>query len=426
MPGRKLSGGWPSAACGLRAKLMRMKKKLDIDGEKVRRERERRAWTQEQLSERSQIAVRTLRRLEAGRGSLDSLRRVAEALDMEPEESLLPEAPQEPARIPFDAIRVEVSSVLLGEDPQAFLNSFLNRVDSVRRHIASQRGYIMPAVRFRDVAALPSGYRVLLRGVLVAKATIYPGRLLAVDGGDRLAQLRGEATLDPVYGMPGVWIEPDDRPMAQSLGCTVVDTLQLIATHLFYLIKRHSHLLLGLEEVAALLDGLGQPRLVAEVVPGKASLSEVRTILRALLEEGVALSDLARILETIAEHPGTALERVEHVRQALWESISGQHADEHGVIRAAPADAPDLLGLCQSLQKPIVYCPGGSRRRVRTEMAELGARLRAQSAAPLAGRPGCLCCPPPSDPSRWIFLADAEIAPRYRVQLVNESVQTLR
>ena len=60
-------------------------KRVRVNGEVVRKEREKRAWTQEELSERSQLGVRTLRRLEAGQGSLESLQRVSQALELQPE-----------------------------------------------------------------------------------------------------------------------------------------------------------------------------------------------------------------------------------------------------------------------------------------------------------------------------------------------------
>ncbi len=370
-----------------------MKKKLDIDGERIRREREKRAWTQEELSERSQLAVRTLRRLEAGGGSLESIRRVAEALELEPEKALFKEKTVSKVEMPYDPIRIEVSSNLLGRDSQVFVDPLLQRMTAIRRHLAGQLGYRMPGVRFRDFRSPDSIYRLYIREVLEGEGTLPPGRLLAIGSREKLAGLAGPETKDPTYGMPGVWIEERDRPEAEARGCMVFDAVSILATHLTEVVKRNAHRLLGIEEVAGLLAELAHPHLVAEVIPGKVTMIELRSILRRLLAERVTLLDLGLILETLADHPGSVEERTECVRRALREFISRDYADDDGVIRAIPADRPDLQAFGESLGErgvhPIVLCEGDSRPALRAQFA---------------------------DKPYWVFLARAEIAPRYRVE----------
>lgn len=205
----------PPLALGGRCKtvkLVSMKKKLGINGEVVRRERVKRAWTQEELSERSNLAVRTLRRLESGHGSLESLRRVAAALELQPEVALTPEVPFK-QEISFDLVTVEVSRGLLDGGPEVFLNKLLDRVKSVRRHLARELGFLTPPVRFRDYPGESCSYRILIREQMVGQSEVHQDKELAVatHQGDQLAGLRGERVSDPTYGLPSLWIEPDQH-----------------------------------------------------------------------------------------------------------------------------------------------------------------------------------------------------------------------
>jgi flagellar biosynthesis protein FlhA len=67
-----------------------------------------------------------------------------------------------------------------------------------------------------------------------------------------------------------VWIEVSQRSQAQSLGYTVVDASTVVATHLNQILYKHSHELIGHEEVQQLMQLLAKasPKLAEELVPG--------------------------------------------------------------------------------------------------------------------------------------------------------------
>ena len=111
------------------------------------------------------------------------------------------------------------------------------------------------------------------------------------------------ATKDPAFGLDAVWIDPDQRDHAQTLGYTVVDASTVVATHLSEILQSHAHELIGHEEVQQLLDMLARsaPKLVEDLVPDTLSLGQLLKILQNLLEENVAVRDIRTIAETLAE-----------------------------------------------------------------------------------------------------------------------------
>jgi transcriptional regulator with XRE-family HTH domain len=76
---------------------------MKIDGEKVRRERQQRAWTQEHLAGATGVSLRTIQRIETtGTASYDSLNALAAVFslsvaDLRPAEAAL-NAPPAPAK----------------------------------------------------------------------------------------------------------------------------------------------------------------------------------------------------------------------------------------------------------------------------------------------------------------------------------------
>jgi flagellar biosynthesis protein FlhA len=139
-------------------------------------------------------------------------------------------------------------------------------------------------------------------GVSVAEAEVYPDRELAINPGQVFGPLNGIAAKDPAFGLEAVWIDVNQRDQAQSLGYTVVDASTVVATHLNQVLHKHSHELLGHEEVQQLLQLLAKssPKLAEELVPGTVSLSTLLKVLQALLQEQVPVRDIRTIAETIA------------------------------------------------------------------------------------------------------------------------------
>ena len=161
---------------------------------------------------------------------------------------------------PVDSLGLEVGYRLLPlVNRSSTGGDLLGRIRGVRRKLSQELGFLVPSVHIRDNLDLPpNSYRINLGGVPVGESLIYPERELAINPGRVFGQLKGIATHDPAFGMEAVWIEPEQRDHAQSLGYTVVDASTVIATHLSHIVQLHAHELLGHEEVQHLLAGLSQ------------------------------------------------------------------------------------------------------------------------------------------------------------------------
>jgi len=206
---------------------------------------------------------------------------------------------------PIDMIGLEVGYRLIPLVDRNQGGQLLARIKGVRKKLSQDLGFLMPTVHIRDNLDLaPSAYRLTLMGVILAEAEIYPDRELAINPGQVFGSLNGITAKDPAFGLDAVWIEISQRSQAQSLGYTVVDASTVVATHLNQILYKHSHELIGHEEVQQLMGLLGKasPKLAEELVPGILSLSQLLKVLQALLAEQVPVRDIRSIAEAIANN----------------------------------------------------------------------------------------------------------------------------
>lgn len=183
--------------------------------------------------------------------------------------------------------------------------ALLTRIKSVRKKFAQDVGFLPSVVYIRDNLELDQNtYVISLKDVEIGRGTLFFGEWMAIDSGGVSGTIEGTPTTDPAFGLPAIWIEADQRELAQVYGYTVVDASTVAATYLNDLLHRHASSLLGRPEVQQLLNKLGDEHkpLVDEVVPKLVSLNTLVRILQALLDEDVSIRDMRTILETLAEH----------------------------------------------------------------------------------------------------------------------------
>ncbi len=205
---------------------------------------------------------------------------------------------------PVDPLGLEVGYRLIPLVDAAQGGELMARIKGVRRKLTQDIGFLIPSVHIRDNLELPAtGYRLLVHGVPVATAEIHPDRELALDPGSALGQLDGIAGKDPAFGLDAVWIQPQQRAHAESMGYTVVDPATVVATHLSHLIREHAPELLGHEEVQQLLANLAKsaPKLVEDLSPKALPLSVVVRVLQNLLVERIPVRQLRKIAEALVE-----------------------------------------------------------------------------------------------------------------------------
>ena len=263
-----------------------------------------------------------------------------------------------------DTLGLEVGHRLIPLVDQRQHGELLGRIKSVRKKFAQEVGFLPPVVHIRDNLELGANtYVIRLKGVEVGRAELQPGKWLAIDPGQVSGKLEGQATTDPAFGLPAVWIDLEQRELAQVYGYTVVDASTVAATHLNHLLHRHASDMLGRQEVQQLLDKLGEDSktLVEEVVPKAISLTTLQRILQSLLEEDVSIRDLRTILDTLAEHASAqsdAQDLLGVVRVAPGRAITQQWFGGQGELRVIGLDAGLEQVLAQAMNNGGALEPG--------------------------------------------------------------------
>ncbi|MGD0798364.1 MAG: flagellar biosynthesis protein FlhA [Acidobacteriaceae bacterium] len=253
----------------------------------------------------------------------------------------------------MDDLTMEIGFQLISLVDEKQGGQMLSRVRGLRRHLATELGFIVPPVHITDNLRLkPREYVVSLRGIEIGRWQTEQGCLLAVNGDPKARALPGTVTREPAFGVAARWIQPGLEEQAMAAGYSVVDQTAVIGTHLGELIRRNAQDLLGRHEVKRLLDTMNEshPKLVEELVPKLMTLGEVQKVLQQLLREQVSIRDLGAILEVLVEAAQSSkntVHLVEAVRQALGRALVHPLLDADGGLRVlvlAPGLEQEVVG----------------------------------------------------------------------------------
>lgn len=223
----------------------------------------------------------------------------------------LEDAPKEPEPVE-SFLKVDAMELMIGYNLVPLMDSarggtFLEQVATIRRSIALELGIVVPQIRIRDNIQLgPNEYMLRIRGVQVAMGEILPDHYLAINPGEGAGDLPGVHTTEPAFGVPAIWITPQNRGAAELAGHNVIEPSAVLATHLTEVIRRHAADLLGRQETQKLLDGIKveAPVVVAELLDGSQAIGvgKIQKVLQNLLAERVSVRNLALILESLADN----------------------------------------------------------------------------------------------------------------------------
>ncbi len=223
----------------------------------------------------------------------------------------------------LDLLRVELGYGLLPLINDVKGHRITDQIKALRRQLATEMGFVMPAVRILDNMQLGANeYRIRVKEVDSGRGDLYPGSLLVMDPKGLPIDMPGTHTTEPAFGLPATWINAVLREEASFKGLTVVDPGTVLTTHLTEVLKSHMSELLSYAETKKLLDDLPpeNKKLVDELIPSQISVTGVQRVLQTLLGERISIRDLPAILEGIAEavgHTKNAMYITEHVRARL-------------------------------------------------------------------------------------------------------------
>ncbi|HET6873158.1 MAG TPA: flagellar biosynthesis protein FlhA [Acidimicrobiales bacterium] len=353
-------------------------------------------------------------------------------LDPDSPQALVTEMRVEPLELEIGTNLIDLVDSTRGGD-------LLDRVKGLRRKMAVEKGLIMPSVRTRDNVNLPAdSYCIRINGVETATGTAPPGRLLAI--GDGLELVPGEVTTEPVFGLPAKWVPAESRQQALIAGATVIDRSSVITTHLGEISSRYAGRLLSAQQVRQILDRLKatDPAILDEMATAQITLTDVHRVLCSLLDEGVAIRDIVRILEAVtvkgrqSRDPDGLLEAA---RSALGPAITAQYAKD-GKVAAITLDA----ALERQLLEAVRSSDGGTYLAVDPRLAEALVREVVALATQIeqTGRDAVLICAtrlrPPlqqliaAGSRRVAVLSINELGPQVRVErmgVVNVASETV-
>jgi flagellar biosynthesis protein FlhA len=239
----------------------------------------------------------------------------------------------------IDDLKIELGYALLplvnGPDGSDRLTE---QIKALRRSLAIEMGFVMPAVRILDNVQLEANsYVIKIKEVDAGTGKIWPNQFMVMDPAGNQVGLPGIHTIEPTFGLPATWVDAGLKEEASLKGYTVVDAATVLSTHLTELLKNNMSDLLSYGEVQKLLKDLPkeQGELVKDIVPSQVTISGIQRVLQLLLAERISIRDLSTILEGIADalafsrNPATM---VEHVRARLARQICAQNTSQNGYL----------------------------------------------------------------------------------------------
>jgi len=238
----------------------------------------------------------------------------------------------------IDEIKIELGYGLLPLINDLEGRRLTDQIKALRRTLAADFGFVMPAVRILDNMRLPTqGYCIRIKEMEAGSGEVRLGSLMAMDPRGGQVELPGEHVREPAFGLPATWVDDGLREEATFRGYTIVDPATVLTTHLTEILKENMPDLLSYAEVQKLLKDLPaeQKKLVDDLIPAVVSATTLQRVLQALLRERVSIRDLPAILEGVGEaapHTSSITLLVEQVRARLARQLSFAYRGDDGAL----------------------------------------------------------------------------------------------
>ena len=284
--------------------------------------------------------------LGGGAGALafivDKRTKLAVATEAKKAEAAKTEAAEEPiaTALKMDDLKVELGYALLPlvNSPDGS-DRLTEQIKALRRSLAVEMGFVMPAVRILDNVQLDANaYVIKIKEVEAGTGKLWAGQYMVMDPAGGQVNLPGTHTTEPTFGLPATWVEAALKEDAAIKGYTVVDAATVLSTHLTELLKSNMAELLVLRRGAEAAEGTAQGAGRTDQGPGAVADHRLRHPARAADPAG-----RARLDPRPRHHPGR------HRRRPRRHAQSG----DAGRARARAAGAPDLRA---ARQPPAAIC----------------------------------------------------------------------
>jgi len=272
---------------------------------------------------------------------MDKKQKLAVAVEAKKVEAEKGPPPDEPiaASLKLDDLKIELGYALLPlvNSPDG-ADRLTEQIKALRRSLAIEMGFVMPAVRILDNVQLEANsYVIKIKEVDSGTGKVWPSQYMVMDPTGAQVKLPGLHTTEPTFGLPATWVDVAQKEEATMKGYTVVDAATVLSTHLTELLKSNTAELLSYAEVQKLIREMpkDQGELIKDIVPGQITVSGIQRVLQLLLNERVSIRDLATILEGIADALSFTRNPTgiaEHVRTRLSRQICAQYTTPAGYL----------------------------------------------------------------------------------------------
>jgi len=238
-----------------------------------------------------------------------------------------------------DRATIEVGPRLVALINPKSAKGLAERIRNLRSDFSREKGLWVPPIRVRSSLQLdPDQYRVMIAGRQVGTGTLRTERQLAIAPEHVRVDIPGEVTREPAFDLAAKWIDSSLVKQAEAHGYTVVDATSVLITHLGEILKRHAHELITRETLKQMLERVREfaPTIVDELKGEAVRMGVLHQVIQQLAEEGVPLSDLALILEAVANHgptTKTADDLTDKVREDLGRLICERFKSNEGHLR---------------------------------------------------------------------------------------------
>jgi flagellar biosynthesis protein FlhA len=232
---------------------------------------------------------------------------------------------------PPEVLTFEIGYRLIKLVDESQGGELIKRIKNLRKQLSKELGLIVPPVHIKDNLELkPNEYRILIKGVEVARYEVEPDKYLALDTGSIREKVEGIPTKDPAFGLNALWIDEANKDKAKLNGYTVVDVPTVIVTHLSEIIKRYSYEILTRMQVKEIIDNIAKSYpIIKDIVPSQVPLNILHKVLQNLLKEGIPITDIITIVEALADNINKTQDPdilTEYVRAALSRMITSMFA----------------------------------------------------------------------------------------------------
>ncbi len=124
----------------------------------------------------------------------------------------------------IDVLRLEMGYGLLPLINDQKSHRLTDQIKALRRQLATELGFVMPAVRIQDNMQLPANqYVIRVKDIEAGTGELIPTQLLVMDPRGEPIGLSGQETVEPTFGLPAKWIPESQREEALFRGLTVVE-----------------------------------------------------------------------------------------------------------------------------------------------------------------------------------------------------------